>query len=143
MKQLYIESTRNTNEISMLHFELDPEGEFNSTVFNKARLDWNFIAYHNKTPVGMFTIQTYNYHGFYGTLGMIAVTPRNRGKGYSKDMLKRFENQLFKEGIKEWRESTGETNKPMIMAFLSVGFKQTREHVGYIYKPEIAFKKFL
>ena len=88
-------------------------------------------------------IRKRKYLGEFGTIKYIALDPEYQGKGYSKELLNKVENELYKAGIKEWRESTDEKNVSMIKAFLSQGLKKKRELFYYIYNPEVAFKKFI
>jgi ribosomal protein S18 acetylase RimI-like enzyme len=139
--QMYKEAIKdNTHLVSQFLDASSPEGtlEMNATV-----PEWNIMGFDGDKPVGFVCIGERNYLSKFGTILYIAILKEHRGKGYAKEFLRKIENEFYKAGILKWYESTDEGNKPMINGFLSYGFKQVRKMYGYIYRPEIAFKKFL
>ncbi len=143
VKDLFIEKTTNTPYVSRFVESLFPEMSFDDYVLNKEKPEWNFAAYKDAIFVGFLTLQERNYNGTYGSVNFIAIKKEFQGKGYVKDMIKKAENEFFKANITEWRGSTDEKNNPMIKGFVSRGFKHNTDLVGYVYKPNIAYKKFI
>jgi len=121
-----------------------PTQAFEQYVLNKDKSEWNIMAFEENNCVGFITIQHRKYRETsFGTINYIAIDPKYRGKGYSTQLLHKAEEEFAKKKIKWWYESTDIKNKAMIGSFKKYGFKEVRQHLGYVYKPEIAFKRFL
>lgn len=141
--RLYKSAIINTNFkfISDYIDSIDSKNIFERYIFNeKNKLNF-FVKYNNKI-IGFVTIHI-NRNRKFGYIGFVTLLEKYRRKGYSYDILKFVENQIYKQKIRKWYESTDERNLPMINSFLKYGFKQKRFLYGFVYKPEIAFKKFL
>lgn len=94
------------------------------SIINKEFPDWNVIAFDKKEIVGLVIMQDF---GNYCSINFVTITPKNKGKGYSKLLLQKAEFEFFKNRKKQWLESTSENNLEMRNVFEKYGFKKIRE----------------
>jgi GNAT superfamily N-acetyltransferase len=64
-----------------------------------------------------------------GTIHYIGVVPEHRGRGYGKDLLSHATRTLQELGVRRIYSDTDVRNKPMIAAFLAVGYEQRTTRV--------------
>lgn len=120
---------------------LIPDMVFSQFILNSNE-KLNFLATYNGDVIGFFTVHI-NMKRKFGYIGFISVLKKYRGSGFSYDLLRKAESELSKLSTSKWLESTDSLNKPMLRSFKKYGFKEIKHLYGYVYKPEIAFKKFL
>jgi ribosomal protein S18 acetylase RimI-like enzyme len=93
--------------------------------------DWNLCAYNQKDEfIGFVTLEN-NSNG-YGSILLIYILDRFRGKNYAIEMIKKAEELFQKAGITEWYESTYESNISMIKTFKKYGFIHKRDMFFFI-----------
>ncbi len=94
-------------------------------IINKDFREWNILAFDGKEIVGFLILRGYDT---YYSINLISITPKNRGKGYARLLLRKAEYEFFRKGgTARWLESTDERNSKMIKCFENYGFHKSRE----------------
>lgn len=138
---MYKSALKNTRFPADYLDSLSPIFYFNNYILNKNKR-LNFLVIYQNKIAGFVTIHIKPKRKF-GYIGFIAILKKYRGKHFSYEVLNKVETELYRYSVKRWLGSTDQFNKIMIKTFNRYGFKRVKHLCGYVYRPEIAFKKFI
>lgn len=102
--------------LKRIDFFINPE-KWLSLVDNKSRYGW--VAYQDKEPIGFIDLENIGGVGWFS----FYISPSNRGKNLSTDLLASLEAKAKDLGFTELMAGVEEDNLPSCAALEKVGFK--------------------
>ena len=129
IKGLFFEMLKKTENADFLSWKETPAKGFRE-IYSPVK-EWNLCAYNESNKlIGFFTLE-HNKIG-YGTFLLIYIKDEFRGKNYAIELLKKAEELFMKSGIRDWYESSHESNTAMIKTFIRYGFIHKRDLMFFI-----------